>query len=664
MVSSNSYHISATMSILPNDISSPVSVAALLQVSSSAAGRKVRPVASKVVVSKASSYDVPDLLLNPPSVRSAPIGRDFSPSAAASPQLQTSVITERTTMIQHRRSSKKKPSEKNQKATRRNIFTGYWNRDDSSDQQASKQKQQQQSSSARSKASSQYCYPTGSTRTAHPVVDICQFSPSPDYHNCLRKHHELLENVMEKQAGKIPSTRSLPPLPEPLQRLRDESISSKGCGMYPLVSPDSILRKSKYAKLSVARDEEETKLEHRDAPSLQDQHNHPSFTNAKLNGDVQQSARHFDQSLSKFSRPVGDMNVTDFYTQLRQLAQSKTDLCQYNSKAVHFDPRIVITEFSDRVERSWYGEHELMTFKNETIMLAHQYVLLNPHVISACSKGSFDPITGKAKKKALYSLPVLNSLPEDFDPDMFNRQLDGMLLHGVKRILVVDPNQAILQLFRKSVLRMFPDAAVETVETAEDALRKYTMAIGGHTKRSSRKETRSFDIMIVEENLVRPPRRNKSNSSNTRRPGAGSRSLFFQEDGQTASLSRLQSLDFDGRRITPPGSTNKQSSLSSLDSLTRSPASSDRLRGMTGSQLIKRIRQLEDQVYGSSAKNFRGVIVGVSANLERDTEILQGSGADRIWSKPPPPMGISLRNQLLSALISKRQGDCSVEEKK
>jgi len=637
---SRSYHISATMSILPEDIiASPISVAALLQVPSACSGKRLRPVIAKA----AKTAYVPDLLLNPPTETVVGIsGVNVSRESLSKVQSanQGGLVTERSTRIQERGYKPEKPEQ----PSRRRLFMGYW------DREVAANKQIQLGASHQSPASSSRSAQNNSTRMAHPRVDICQYSPSPALHLCLRKHHELLESVLDKQSGKIPGRQSLPPFPEPLRRLRDESISSKGCGMYPLMLPESILRTSKY----VPRSNEEEKVDE----SAEEQSNPRSlFAGRRLNSDVQQSMRRSGGSLSDFSRPIDDVNVDVLYLQLRQLAEESKSSRGDNSKAVHFDPRIVITEFDDHVERSWYLPHELMRLKSETIMLAHQYVLLNPQVVADFSEGSFDPVTGKAKKKALFSLPVLNSLPEDFDPESFNRQLEAMLDHGVKRILVVDPNQAILQLFRKSILRIFPNAAIETVENAEDALRKYTMAIGHH-KRSSKKENRSFDIMIIEEKLVRAGSRSKH------KRGDQSAKARFQHDRQTASFSRLHSLnDSDSSSSsTPTGNTHKQSSFSELDALKRGPVSER--RGMTGSQLIKRIRQLEDQVYGESPKeqNFRGVIIGVSANLERDREMLHVSGADKIWSKPPPPMGITLRNQLLSALISKRQGDCSTTE--
>jgi CheY-like chemotaxis protein len=629
---SRGYHISAVMSLRPQAIStSPVSVAALIEVASiSKGGKQIRNVPTQDVPKQ--TY-VPDLVLSPtpPSaLTDIKLDREYVPSTGTGTTSQhtneRSEVTERSTKIQQRRNSP-------EKQPRRRIFTGYWDRKEGrlpAPGSPMKQPQQHQPPTQDSL----------STRMAHPIVDICQYSPSPDYQS-LRKHHALLESILQ-QSGKIPSTRSLPPLPEPLRRLRSESISSKSCGMYPLVSPVSILRKSKYVRRPLYEEEKSEDLDGQETSATR-------FARPIRNSDMKQSLLSVEGNLSQFARPASESNVHDIYLQLCQKAhQAKRS---GNSKSVHFDPRIVITEFDDHVKREWYREHELLSFKSETIMLAHQYVLLNPQVAADFSKDSFDPITGKAKKNALYSLPVLNSLPEDFDPETFNKQLDAMLDQGVKRILVVDPNQAILQLFRKSILRIFPNAAIETVETAEDALRKYTMAIGN--RRTAKKENRSFDIMIVEENLY------NRNSKKKRGATINARAIF-QKEGQTASLSRLHSLS-DSEK-TPPNTSHKQASFSALENVTCSPVTSER-RGMSGSQLIKRIRQLEDQAYGGSEtsdeQNFRGVIIGVSANLERDAKTLEASGADRIWSKPPPPMGIALRNQLLSALISKRKGGCT-----
>jgi CheY-like chemotaxis protein len=324
------------------------------------------------------------------------------------------------------------------------------------------------------------------------------------------------------------------------------------------------------------------------------------------------------------------------------------------SSVVKFDPRITITEYTDEKERIWYSDRELNYFKNESLMLAQQYILLNPSIAEKFLKGSYDPVTGRLKKAALYSLPVLNCLPDDFDPETFNKQLQEMLDNGVKRILIVDPNNVILQLFSKMFHEMFPGTNVVTVESAEDALREYTMAlVKGH---KDPKHRTSFDIIVVEQKLAHHRRQ--------RTTGTSVRVNFEPKDQTVSSTSQLQALvgGSPHGQLHPP----RKASFSTLGSLNRYSGG----HGMSGSQLIKKIRQLEDQAYGHIARKSDGetskasesrsfqrcIIIGVSTSAREDSSILYEGGADLVWSKPPPPVGVQLRNQLLSALVTKRNG--------
>ena len=383
--------------------------------------------------------------------------------------------------------------------------------------------------------------------------------------------------------------------------------------MYPLLSPKSILRKSRNnCRLDGDDDEAGNTLNFRSGQGLND--------------SVKDPVAIYKSNLRDAAMDVGDEEGNEFYRKAR-LHHSET----HGEKGVHFDPRIVITEFNDGVERQWYTEDELQTFRNETITLAQYYCLLHPQIAAACNEDTLNPVTGKPKRKVLFSLPILNCLPEDFNPYMFSKQLGIMLCHGVKNILVVDPNPVILELYCKSISNMFPSAKIVAVQSAEEALRKYKMAL----KRQARKrDCRSFDIVVVDEKLSRPPPK----------IGPHARAQSFQQEYCESKMKHFY---------------QKQSSLPILAMLTHDENTSS--GQMSGSQLIKKIREFEEQLHGmknGGTENNRGIIIGVSTNLARDEDALQKSGADLTWSKPPPPMGIQLRNQLLSALVSKRKAAC------
>jgi CheY-like chemotaxis protein len=482
-------------------------------------------------------------------------------------------------------------------------------------------------------------------------VDIRQFSPPAEQCKSLREYHSLVDDFPN---GEVPSKHLLPPIPAPLRRWTSDIVNSHGLGMYPLVSPKSILR-----KLSRWR-----------SPGnlLNDGNKDPGsklVEQTEHNFELTQSVRgSMDGSLTQHGVHMGEEEDDEIEKSLQKAKEEK-------GKHTHFDPRIVITEFHDQAPRWWYSEEELACLRNETIILAQQYMLMHPELAAEFTKPTINPITGRIKKRALYSLPVLNSIPGDFDLTKENERVDATVKHAVQTILVVDPNEAILNLFCKSLQQMFPHAKLSAVQTGEDALRLYTteMAKRGH---SIDDDFRVFDIIIAEERLSQP--RHKA-------AGIGMSPHDFERKGhrQSNSFSKLQAL-CTVNPMRPSIRIEKQSSVSNLYMKGNNGTSPSEGRGMSGSELIRKIRQLEDQAYGGeggsatpvplhagqdaappSHKRLKGsehraLLIGVSVNVERDGGNLRNSGADVVWGKPPPAMGIPLRNRIVSALMTKRQG--------
>lgn len=88
----------------------------------------------------------------------------------------------------------------------------------------------------------------------------------------------------------------------------------------------------------------------------------------------------------------------------------------------------------------------------------------------------------------------------------------------------------------------------------------------------------------------------------------------------------------------------------------------------SGSSLIKFIFQEEHDIRGrverignaqESSVRF-SLLIGVSAYLAQDEDKLKQSGADFVFGKPPPEMNSNLRNDMLKALMKKRNIDCSL----
>jgi len=49
------------------------------------------------------------------------------------------------------------------------------------------------------------------------------------------------------------------------------------------------------------------------------------------------------------------------------------------------------------------------------------------------------------------------------------------------------------------------------------------------------------------------------------------------------------------------------------------------------------------------------LLVGISAHLSSDHKVLESSGADLIWGKPPPRMDAELKCKILRTITEKRQ---------
>ena len=593
---------------IQSDLESPISVTSLLPGVQSPDPRPLT-----------KAYYEPDLLLLEDSSDPSSSGRSHRRSQSADGLRDPRRIREnhaKKSETVRTTSFRKKPPQ------RRNIFGSYWN-----------QCQQQSADENESNATDDSMF-----RIAHAGgVDVRHFSPPPEVcATSLRKHHALIEDF---DGGIVPSTRSLPSLPHPLRRFLGEH---QGFGCYPVLSPKSILKTPKFSR-NLELDSGEDHCDQLPASAL-------DANTAELATIPSRPGPSF---LKEHGRLVSRGTANKIFRTSLQKASSK--------KGVHFDPRIVISEYDDHMERIWYSEQELSIFKSETIVLAQHYIMINPAVADSLNKERTHPITGKPIKKALFSLPILNALPEDFDPVSYAEKLQHLLKEGIKRILIVDPNSKILELFAKSVQYMFPHAKITTVQSGEEALWLYTTELS--RKGHSEDNHRAFDIIIAEERLYRPnaPVRDKVTGNKSMRNMKGQSFSHFHNGA--------------GSRTTKIKKAEKETSLSHLNVLSKFNRQDS--TGMTGSDLIERIRELEDQAYGSAysglyapaetlgtiassvknstSRNWRALLIGVSANISVHKDKFQKAGADELWGKPPPQMGIKLRNQILSSLLAKRQ---------
>lgn len=494
-----------------------------------------------------------------------------------------------------------------------------------------------------------------STHRERNPADILEFSPPLDHRYDLQKRFTMLEKFPLEKA------QELPPLPTPLLRYTNEG-SATGGGCYPMIKPVSILRQGKFSPDHRQRSSSTLSSDDacEDAPAEA-----PWYTSREPCSN--DNAQH-RPSLSDFERVARDLNLEETKRFFRNQQESDA-LANDRQTLVKFDPRIVITEFPDDGKREWFTEDDLNRFKHETIMLIRHYMMLHPELVEEYNAAKIDPVTGTVRKKALYAMPGLCSAAglESFGT---SDEIESLLKNAVQRILIVDPNKAILDLFQKSTQQIFPDANISIVQTGEEALRLFSSELE-RQKNSWDGHNHGFDIVIVEEQLNR-----------RRIQGGRKRSMFHsarmvrmnsESTAYPNSSIALRALPTEGNGLP------KQDSLFNL----RSISSPERDETMTGSELIQQIRHVEDRFFNLQENNTAttssnndddedsnsdppetsvfsppqrlALFIGVSVNVERDSQKLNDSGADLVWGKPPPTMDERLRFKLISALIAKRQ---------
>jgi hypothetical protein len=476
------------------------------------------------------------------------------------------------------------------------------------------------------------------------TTNILEFSPPLDHRYELQKRFKMIDDFP------LDKNQDLPPLPSPLLRYTREGEETCG-GMYPLTKRKSILRQGKFSLES-----------NRSSSSLSDDRV-SSTTNDTASSELalelsSEKAIHA-QKLSDFERISRNMTLEESKQFFRQLVSTAS----VHEPLVKFDPRIVITEFPDDGERTWFTDDDLDRFKRETLMLAQHYMMLHPDVAEEYNMPKFDPITGKMRKKPLYALPGLCSA-DGLDSFGSSDEIERLLKNAVQNILIVDPNKSILHLFEKCMHEMFPNAYITLIDNGEDALRIYTTEL----KRQNSLwdvRNRGFDIVLVEERLNHRKLTAFSKSRRTIHHGFRLTRIRSDSTAYASSATALRAVEEQG--------IPKQNSEVNLPSLPRSNFGTS----MSGSQLIRQIQEAEEHFYNQSSKNPNdhgsevspgpeessvfsppqrwSLLIGVTVNLERDEQKLKDSGADLVWGKPPPKICNSLRNKLISCLVTKRQ---------
>ncbi|VEU36743.1 unnamed protein product [Pseudo-nitzschia multistriata] len=294
----------------------------------------------------------------------------------------------------------------------------------------------------------------------------------------------------------------------------------------------------------------------------------------------------------------------------------KQPLQQEQQQKLRFDPRVTVTEFEDPIPRKWYDENELDQHKREAIAIAQNYLRQHRAVAEWYRRSTLDPVTNTYRKKALFSLPVFSSMYSDNRTENSQESPRGAIVPSeprIRKILIVEPNPAILSLFHKSMKSMFESAEIVAARSSEKALRLVEESIA-----PTRHDAAAFDIIVIEQALAIRGNHG-AKRSDTCLPGL--LGMFLKK--------------------------NHEPIISAVPST----------KIHRGSELIEQLRELslEQQTqFGNADPPRSSLLIGVSLRPERDGAAMRQAGADLVWGIPIPSVGRNLRNDLVSKLQDKR----------
>jgi len=419
-----------------------------------------------------------------------------------------------------------------------------------------------------------------------------------------RPHFCDLEHVPEEVL------ESFPMLPTPLQRLHDGTRSQYLGGMYPLVQPDSILRHRR---------------------ELSDEVSSQGSSDSSGSSGLPRAGHNANRSPPPIPPPTA-LNLTQslrYFGPGRKISCSSNDEISSTSSSsistptgrkIRFDPRVTVTEFEDDPEyRQWFSDFELERFKRETIALAQQYLIKHPSVLEDYCKPYLDPVTGTFRKKALFSMLVLKATRADDSLDeiqsasseeRYDKMRQDLADNTFKKVLLINHNKLVLDLFERSLTKIFPKAQFSRCENGDEALQMVHKA-----------NRASFDLVLAEDRAHRPWRSCDG----------------LMDGGAAAEAKENQERAFM--------TVNKTSSLGGL-------AKASKAGSLDISELFRIIRGME-QVENKD----QSMLIAVSIEPEKNIPHLKASGADAVWGLPPPHMSNELRDELVARVIQKRRGE-------
>lgn len=395
----------------------------------------------------------------------------------------------------------------------------------------------------------------------------------------------------------------LPPdLPTPLRRFFDGNRSNYLEGMYPLSQPSPILRRAVSSSNDSSSEEEAGSAAGDTSSDSSNLGNLPDVP-PPLSLNLTQSLRYVASSARK---------------RLGSSSDETSSSSLHLGRKIRFDPRVTVTEFEDDPEyRQWYEDFELERFKKETIALAQQYLVKNPTILEDYCKPYLDPVTGTFRKKALFSILVLKATRSDDSLDEVESQNSSKRYEEMrqeladkqfKRILLVNHNKLVNDLFERSFVKLFPKAQFCRVDDADEALQLICKA----------KESGTYDLILAEDRFSRPWKSCEGLDNAAAAQGQEGNTGLPADVFKSASMNRLSKKFGNG--------------------------------ALNVSDLFRMTRGME-----RVEKRDTAMLIAVSTHPEVTHPNLQQSGADAVWGLPPPLMSDELRDELVARLIQKRR---------
>ncbi len=276
------------------------------------------------------------------------------------------------------------------------------------------------------------------------------------------------------------------------------------------------------------------------------------------------------------------------------------------SKRIRFDPRVWVHEvLKPATETTWYSDDDMQRFKKEAILRIKEWSLkkesqwgsgrYSSQMISTgtgriISRGRQRTPCPEVLKKALYTSPALSMDAEGLEEECKIRQKRQLALLAEFKRVLIVDCHDI---FLKLLSRDVKRILPHVSISTAKSVQEAIVKIEG-TKKSD-EPAEGYDLIIVENRLNLGPQYKQHNAS--------------------------------------PAGQNV----------------------LSGSSLIHRIASDAIAIANDAEQENRlPVVIGMSAYLEQDRKMIQDSGADFVWSKPPPEMNSALRDKILLFVMKKR----------